>query len=108
MKIVVRSIFSGILFVLLIALLIRMVGMYTTAPTFTGLLETLQSVPEIKIPFLSTVTSNTLNSSWAILDGFRVFLRTILDLVDVAIFMVNGILSLITYIVYFMRWLFVF
>lgn len=98
----------GIVFaIILIAVLIRIFTGSTNIPTFTGFLEMLQDVPNVQIPFLSTVTTNILVEPWAILDGLRVFLRTILNVVDVVIFLINGLLSVATYVVYFFRWLFI-
>lgn len=95
-----------ILVIMLIAVAIRFAMGSESIPTFTGFLETLTSAPEINIPFL-TQTTGIIMADWGIFNFIRDFINTLMQIVDVLIFFFNGILSVLTYVVYFFRWLFI-
>ena len=105
MKIVLRSILSGVLFIILVAMLVRMSMGTNSAPAFSNFLETLANVPQVEIPFITQV-DNTIAGSWGIFDGFRLFLNTLIQIINVVIFAINGLLSVIMYVSYFCTWLF--
>ena len=100
------SLLSLVVCVLLVAMLIRKFTGNNTVPSFTSLLEFLSSVKAPTIPFLKGFSLSPLDE-WAIMDGLRVFLNSFVDLFNVVIFIFNGILSVITYVVIFFQWLFV-
>ena len=98
----------GYVFVLLlIATLIRVMVGSQSLPTFTGLLDTLSTAPTIEIPFISFDMTNFLGGEWLILDELRRVLAFLLSTFNVVIFFVNGIVSVITYITFLFRWLFI-
>lgn len=92
---------------LLIATLIRVMVGSQSMPTFTGFLETLSSAPTVEIPFISFDMTNFLGGEWVILDELRRALAFLLSTFNVVIFFVNGIVSVITYITFLFRWLFI-
>lgn len=98
----------GYVFVLLlIATLIRVMVGSQSLPTFTGFLETLSTAPAVEIPFISFDMTNFLGGEWAILDELRRVFAFLLSTFNVVIFFVNGIVSVITYITFLFRWLFI-
>lgn len=98
---------SLVIGILLLALLIR----YTQnqfepiLPTFTSLLEKFSSSEVASVPFLNT--NSIFISDWGVLEFLKVLFEGLLSLINVLLFFVNGIISVISYIVWFMQWLFI-
>lgn len=98
---------SLVIGILLLALLIR----YTQnqfepiLPTFTSLLEKFSSSEVATVPFLDT--NSIFISDWGVLEFLKILFEGLLSLINVLLFFVNGIISAISYIVWFMQWLFI-
>ena len=101
------GIIGYVFLLLLIATLIRVMVGSQSMPTFTGFLETLSTAPTVEIPFISFDITNFLGGEWVILDELRRALAFLLSTFNVVIFFVNGIVSVITYITFLFRWLFI-
>lgn len=103
---ILGTVLSFILVALLITTLIRLSFGTYSIPTFTDLLETLSNVPSVEIPF-----TNFEFSTVDVDSSFFQFLLEIANMVtrllDVVIFILNGIIQIITYVVYFFKWIFV-
>lgn len=97
----------GIIIVLmLLATLIRKLNGSDVTPTFTSFLELFSNVPEVAIPFQDFSAVNF--GDWGVFNFLRDFISMLAEIVNVLIFLFNGIISVITYVVYFFRWLFMF
>lgn len=96
---------AGILLLLmLLVLLIRKFnGSSASTPTFTSLLEWFSGFSSPTIPFL---TMSFDLGDWGIFNFIRDGLSWFVSIVDVLIFFVNGILSVVFYITRFFQWLF--
>ena len=95
----------GIAFsVIVLCLILRRLSGLEDMPTFAGFLEMITNVPEVAIPF--QVFNQTTLGDWGVFNFLRDFISILLQLVNVAIFLVNGVVSVITYVVYFFQWLF--
>lgn len=99
------NILSIVLGVILMACMIRVMSGTGNLPTFSSLLAVLTEVPTVQIPFLSTVITNL--GDWGIFNFLRDFFQTILSVLDVFIFLINGFINIMLYVVYFMRWIFI-
>ena len=98
------SILGIVFFILLLGLLIRTLQGSYNVPTFTGLLKTLSEIQRPEIPFINIASINLGN--WGLFNFLRDFFLILLDVVNVAIFLCNGILVLMQYVSIFFRWLF--
>lgn len=100
------SILGLIFVVLILAVLIRRFNNSEDIPTFTSLLEFLSNIKSFEIPFTHFELFNL--PDWGIFNFLRDFIMVIGQIVNVGIFICNGIIALIQYIVVFCQWLFVF
>lgn len=83
-------------------------GDTSKVPTFTELLNIIQGAPVIQIPMLGNMFSTwTGQVDW----GYFYFLQVVFEfigvIVDVWLFICNGMLSIYTYLYYFIVWIFV-
>ena len=98
------SIAGILLLMMLLMLLIRkFTGSNAGVPTFTSLLEWFSGFSAPTIPFLGTSFDL---GDWGMFNFIRDGLSWFVSIVDVLIFFVNGILSVIFYIPRFFQWLF--
>lgn len=72
-------------------------------PTFESFLTYLEDVPEIQIPFLSFYQLQV--ADWGFLNFIRWVLDAMLSLLNIAVFIGNGVLSVLTFVIYFMVWI---
>lgn len=100
------SILGLIFVVLILAVLIRRFNNSDDIPTFTSLLEFLSNIKTFEIPFLSF--SPVSFGDWGIFNFLRDFIASISQIVNVGVFICNGLVVLIQYIIVFCQWLFVF
>lgn len=100
------SLLSLIFMVLVVVMLFRKFTGNNTIPTFTSFLEMLTSIKTPTIPF-SDFSFTTIASDWGIFNGFKSFLNMFVSLFNVLIFLANGLMTLGSYIYFFVRWLFV-
>lgn len=98
-----KSFVAILLAVLLLVLLIRVMN-GSSIPTFTSFLELLSSAPTVKVPFLSTV--GTALGDWGVFNFLRDFIAFFNNIVNVLVFLFNGLANLVVYVVWFVRWLF--
>lgn len=101
------SILGLIFVVLILAVLIRRFNNSDDIPTFTSLLEFLSNIKTVEIPFLKFNPVTDLGD-WGLFNFLRDFIASVSQIVNVGVFMCNGIIALIQYIVVFCQWLFVF
>lgn len=100
-----RGIFTIIICVLLIAMLIRKLTGNNAVPTFTSFLEFLSLVDVPTIPFINF--SSVSLGDWGFFNFLRDFFNIFVDLGNVVLFLINGMWSVINYIMVLFRWLFV-
>lgn len=103
---VVMSLFSLILMVLIVAMLFRKFVGSKSIPTFTSFLELLTTVKTPSIPF-SDFSFTAIASDGGIFDFLKNFLNMFVALFNVIVFLANGLMSLGSYVYFFVRWLFV-
>ena len=97
----------GIVFVLLIvALLFARFRNNEQTPTFTSLLEWFSGFEAPEIPFLTVESVATLGDWTPAFNWLRDIVYTIIQLLNVAIFLCNGLVIATVYIAHFCRWLF--
>lgn len=99
------SILGIVFLILLLAVLIRRFKGVGSYPTFTGFLEYFTSIQPPEIPFTSLTVTDL--GDWGWFNFFREFVMSFMSILDVLIFFVNGLLSVITYVALFFTWLFV-
>lgn len=92
-----------LLMMLLVLLIRKFTGSPAGTPTFTSLLEWFSGFSAPSIPFLSMSFDL---GDWGMFNFIRDGLSWFVSIVDVLIFFVNGILSVIFYVTRFFRWLF--
>mgnify|MGYP004601465091 CR=1 FL=1 len=99
----------GIIFLMIVVSLLiqRFNGKSDSIPSFTSLFNFLSEFQApATIPYISLVGNNL--GDWGILNGIRDFFSTIIGTLNITIFFINGLGSVVQYIVVFFRWLFVF
>lgn len=74
-------------------------------PTFTGLFQKLTETEPMNVPFIDLGSIDL--GDWGSFNFLRDFLMTLMSIVNVLIFFINGIINCITYIVWVLDWLFV-
>lgn len=72
--------------------------------TFAGFLNYITSVPQIR---LSDVNIFYISGEWAILDGLRRFINSIMSIANFGVWFTTQLLNGLSYIFYFVRFLFV-
>ena len=99
----------GIIFLIIVVSLLiqRFNGKSDSIPSFTSLFNFLSDFQApATIPYISLVGNDL--GDWGILNGIRDFFATIIGTLNITIFFINGLGSVVQYIVVFFRWLFVF
>ena len=102
------SIVVRIMFIILCAILVTNIikNLFSgNTVTFTSFLNYITSVPQISANF--SMDTIYISGDWAILDGLRVFLNTIMQPLNLLLFLVKNLWNCLLYIVYFVRFLFV-
>lgn len=90
------------------------VGMYRVAsgnsiPTFTDLLNLLQSTPPFQIPLIaSTISESLAGADWGIANYFRTFLLGLAQSLDFIIWVVNCLIQVVQFLFHIIKWVFVF
>lgn len=72
--------------------------------TFTSFLEFIQSVPQVS--FSNTFIDMTILGDWGIFEFLRQFINIFTNILSVLIFLFGGLVQLIMYLVYLLRYLF--
>ena len=99
----------GIVFLLILcAVLIRRFNYKNDIPTFEGLLTYLTQTQVYNFPFVDFASFGGFANDWGILNVLRNFLANFANLINVVIFLVNGLMTIVQYVLILMRWLFVF
>lgn len=98
-------ILSLIFCILLIVMIFRKFTGNNNTPTFTSFLDMLTNVKTPSIPFVNF--SFTVLGDWGVFNFLRDFLNVFVDLFNVILFLVNGIISLFQYVTSFITWLYV-
>lgn len=73
-------------------------------PTFGGLLNWFSGFSAPEIPFINA--TSVVLGDWGIFNWLRDFISFFVGLLNVILFLVNGLLSLMFYVIHFMRWFF--
>lgn len=71
--------------------------------TFTGFLQYISSVPQINTSL--SMSTLYISGEWVILDGFRVFLNTIMQPLNLLVFLAKNLWNCLLYVIYFLRFL---
>ena len=104
----ITSLVFTILFaILLVCNLVRFSLGAENYPTLATFLEYLTEAPEVQIPYVNFDEWGIFKDEWAILDFLRGLLNFALQSFNVVLFFINGLVSVVTYVVYLFRWLFV-
>ncbi len=101
---VVTKLLSIVVVALLVAIIIAKYSGNGNLPTFTSFLETLSNSPTLSIPIFN-ISTFVLND-WGVFNWLRDFISVFMSLINIIIFFANGVLSVLSYIVYFLQWLF--
>lgn len=72
--------------------------------TFTSFLEFIQSVPEVS--FASNFIDMTILGDWGVFEFLRQFLNIFTNLISVIVYLFGGLVQLLLYVVYIVRYLF--
>lgn len=102
---ILGSILSIFLVALMFVSFIRISTGISSIPMFTELLESLSQVPPVEIPFINFQFSTVDVDSW-FFQSLLEIANMVTRLLDVIIFLLNGIIQVITYVVYFFKWIF--
>lgn len=73
--------------------------------SFSGFLNSLDSVPSIKINW--TMIDGSIGGSWGIFDFFRTFLNSVIVVVNVLVYMLSLLLNLLIFLAWSVKFLFV-
>lgn len=98
-------ILSLVFLILLAVMIFRKFTGNNNIPTFTSFLEMLTNIETPTIPFVNY--SFTSLGDWGVFNWLRDFLNVFVDLFNVILFLVNGIISLFQYVTNFIMWLYV-
>lgn len=99
------SIFTLILFILIIVFLARLFTGSTEFPTFYNLLNVLSEMPEIEFDMTSLVNL-TIGGDWGVIDGLRVFINLIMSVINFAVYCIGGLVQVLVFVTYFLGWAF--
>lgn len=72
--------------------------------TFTSFLEFIQTVPEVS--FATNFIDLTILGDWGVFDFLRNFLNIFTNLISVIVYLFGGLVQLLLYVVYIVRYLF--
>lgn len=92
-----------ILSLLLIFSVIR-IAFGSNSLSFGSFLEYVSKTPSISISYVDYLH---IGGDWAIFDGFRSFLNTIMTVFNIAIWMCKNIGNLLVFVFYYVRFLFI-
>lgn len=98
----------------MICCLLLIVGLYRTSqgysiPLFSDLLNLIANAPQISIPMFGTQLVTLLSfADFGLFNFIKYLLRPFALSLDLVIFLTNGVLSVIQYLYYILRWVFVF
>lgn len=98
-------ILSLVFLILLAVMIFRKFTGNNNTPTFTSFLDMLTNIETPTIPFVNY--SFTTLGDWGVFNWLRDFLNVFVDLFNVILFLVNGIISLFQYVTNFILWLYV-
>ena len=102
---IVTKVLGIVIVMLILALVIqKQVHPDNNAPTFTSFMYMLQDMPTVSIPFISIPNSEL--GDWGLFNFLRDFFYLLIQVVNVGIFLINGVISICTFVVYFVGWLF--
>lgn len=96
-----------IFFVLLVTVLTRTLTGVGGVPTMASLLERLQSAPSVEIPYISMADIPLSGDDWGVLEFIRVTIVYFLQSLNISVFFVNGLISVVSYVIFIFTWLFV-
>lgn len=100
------GILSIILIILLVAMLFAKFRGSEQVPTFTSLLEWFSGFNAPEIPFITMETAASLGDWTPAFNWLRDIVYFSIQIVNVLVFLCNGIIIAIGYIVHFCQWLF--
>lgn len=100
------SILSIIFILLIVAMLFARFRGSEQMPTFTSLLEWFSGFSAPEIPFITMETAASLGDWTAAFNWLRDIVYFSIQIVNVLVFLCNGIIIAIGYIVHFCQWLF--
>ena len=97
----------------IVLLLLLVIGLYRVSqgysiPLFSDLLDILANSPTVQIPMYGTLFADWVSSANLGIFSFLSYIAGAFGVViDLAIFIANGMLSIYQYLFYFIRWIFV-
>lgn len=95
----------GVVFCIMLIIMIIRITQGNQPPTFTGLLEKLSTAPVPTIPFINS-SSITIGNGGTLFGWLTDFLRLFVDMFNVIIFLINGFMSILTYVLWLLQWIF--
>lgn len=104
----VSGIFRIISLLLIIAFLSRLLFPTdnNSLPTFQGLLEHLVNAPAIPNTFFNGLSSLKILGDWGIVDGLRVLINTNISILSFSVWLILGLVNLVSFALYIVGWLF--
>ena len=94
---------AGIVLFMLFTYTIRSSSLNPTLPTFSNLLYTFSSAPQISMEFQTIAVEI---GDWGIFNWFADFVRFFLNILNFLVWLGKSLLNCLTYMFYFVRWLF--
>lgn len=101
-----RLVLTIVFFILLVSMLTRMLTGSDSIPTFAGFLNYLQDAPEVQIPYINFSEVELSTEDWGIFEFLRRTIVFFLQSLNITVFLINGLMSVVTYIVFVFKWLF--
>lgn len=75
--------------------------------SFRSLFDLLSKAPPVSTSVKNFVQQLQLSGEWVILDGFRVFLNSIIQIVSIGVWMASSLIDVLFFLAYFLAWIFV-
>lgn len=102
------GLFGAIIIILVAVSLIRI--LYSGSSdivTFGSLLDLLKDVPPVSTNVKNFVQQLQFTEPWVILDGLRMFLNSVVQIVSIGVWMASSLLDVIFFVIYFLLWIFI-
>lgn len=100
----ILKIIGFIIILLLSVYVINVARGGATPKTFTSFLEMITNSPTVEVPFLNL--PSTALGDWGAFNFLRSFIMLMIQSVNIFIFLLNGIINFVQYVVYFAQWIF--
>lgn len=102
------GLFGSIIIILVAVSLIRVLyDGIGTLPTFQSLLDLFSKVEPVSTNVKNFVQQQQIMGEWVILDGLRVLLNSIINVISIVVWMASSLIDVVQFIAYFLAWIFI-